>query len=192
MLSNNPVIVLGIPRSGTSYIAKVLHADMGIEMCRSVTAPYPGRDDFDWEDLELQNQLVVSINMDEVYSAHKFKIYLSKRREAKRAHYWGVKSPLLCMYPNVIPKDAFVILTKRNLHDCIRSVNKLPINVEQKKRVLAIQDTCRKSLFAIKPNLTLDVDVLSKNEIRKIMEDKIDEYYHPNTTHILSDSDGSE
>lgn len=145
-LSNKIIIVTGLPRSGTSFIAKTLHCELGVDMGTEFYAPWPGRDDCDYEDLMI-NKLLIQYYQQGRYSLsdrtstlrRAAMDYYALRRKNKRGMYYGFKSPMYLIFNDAIrPKDVFVIKTQRPLAKCLKSVRNLPITETQQNKVQSV------------------------------------------------------
>ncbi len=153
------VYLIGLPRSGTSVSAQYLHENLGIEMGQTFRAPYPGRDDFDYEDCAFTDMIMPYV-LDPKKRLFNLKVantrYVQQRQKAKLSQYWGLKSPLLLLHPSLIPEDALVIKLYREPVYCKLSTKNLPINSFQRAKICEMIDKCARLYKDVKADYVLE------------------------------------
>jgi hypothetical protein len=127
---NKCIIVLGIPRSGTSLVAGILHR-LNVNMGNQLLNAGPSNPKGFYEDLEFLklHQLMIGnvwhdpdmSNIDRYLSEYELLI-----RKKENQSLWGIKDPRLCFLLkyllNIIKCDTKLILTERPLHESANSM----------------------------------------------------------------------
>lgn len=131
------VIVLGIPRSGTSAAAGLLHEVLGVPMGIDLMPPMPGVNDMGFfEDMEfvkthielMQSHEDPQIEFSMPAAALDRWSSLIAARES-RHRLWGVKDPKMCfLLPHFLRRlvhEPRLIVCHRPFHRCVRSMQPL-------------------------------------------------------------------
>lgn len=141
----NPVIVIGLHRSGTSVISHLLHA-MGVNMGERFREPDQWNKYGYWEDLdfvELNREIFKSCKASWICPPSRemlldvgkqFESQIAELVESKNVGLWGWKDPRNCLlmplYEPYLPDHTKYIYVKRNKDSVLNSINKR----EQEKR----------------------------------------------------------
>ncbi len=175
------IIVTGLPRSGTSFIAKTLHTELGVEMGREFRAPWPGRDDFDFEDTDFVWCMQVDEDKDIVnLVCH---AYFLTREQESLSPLFGVKTPFALKYLPELPAEATIIKTLRDPIKCHESVGRLPLDDEGKQRVHELIDVCHENYDQIKADYVIPYENTEERhwqikEILKVIVQEEEAKYH--------------
>lgn len=125
------VIVLGIPRSGTSLVAGILYT-IGVDMGNGYLQPADANNPAGyWEDLRWQrlNKQITGIRYGHAQppdiSAEQKMAYRELAHECQRRALWGMKDPRLCFTLHWIApylRDARLVIVRRDLGASIESM----------------------------------------------------------------------
>lgn len=161
-LRNKHVIVTGLPKSGTSLIADILHCDLAISMGTSFAAPLPGTSSFEFED-EVVSAMLTQAYIYEWKHARvhaQYKSYYMRRASlAKSQRAWGLKSPLALIYNHDIRRDdSIVIKTKRDPMKSFSAIAAKEGNDEAKRILSKLITDCTIAWPHMKADIVVDFD----------------------------------
>jgi len=183
----SPVIVAGIPRSGTSAIARILHIKCGVNMGNDLLDEYPLSNESkkklgNWREklnpegfYESMELFVLSTNVRN--GRYPFDIALLKlqsyfkRRMEEGSALWGFKDPRLCSPPvfSLLLSwfdRAYIIFTYRNNEKTLSSMTTKLGYSEAKAKAFCKQKDYIKMVLKDKPHVEIDMsEKLSDDEI---------------------------
>lgn len=165
-----PIVVTGLPRSGTSLVTEILHREFGYQMATTIAMPRGGNWFFDFEDLEINTKLA------SIYFSAKspqIKRLLAKdllfrydhKRHSDRIP-WGFKSPFMMFYLNELPSNYITIKTKRNELDCKASLRKNVLRVDEFNLISTVQSAAIDIYKDVKTDIVVDVDGLDFDKLK--------------------------
>lgn len=136
------IIVSGLMRSGTSFVARCLH-DAGLPMGTLMAFPQ-SKTEPEYEDAVLAQMLAHRLVDGRRPTVAQLRAYVESRGPKR----WGFKSPLLLPFLReckqaLVNRPMRLILTDRDFGDTLNSIERLAPSKTVKERMVAIQTVIR-------------------------------------------------